>query len=168
MTLYEIDGKLRQLLDAMYMSVSEDGSIDDSAIDFKQLNELKEERQTKLENITLYIKECEAEAKALKEEYDKLKQRADTATRKADSLRKYLTDSLINNGETDGFSTARCKVSFRKSESVEVPDIEYLDNKFKIENISYSPDKKAIKAAIKSGEDVCGAFLKENYNIQIN
>ena len=57
------------------------------------------------------------------------------------------------------------KLSFRKSESVEIDDIDALDDRFK--RIKIEPDKTAIKTALKIGEKVEGARLVENQNLQI-
>ena len=57
------------------------------------------------------------------------------------------------------------KLSFRKSESVEIS--ENLDQRFMIEKITLQPDKVAIKEAIKKGEQVEGAVLVINQNLQI-
>lgn len=56
---------------------------------------------------------------------------------------------------------------FRKSESVEVDNMAQLDKKFIVEKLTLSPDKKAIKEAVKSGEEVKGARLITNNNLQI-
>lgn len=57
------------------------------------------------------------------------------------------------------------KLSFRKSESVEIS--ENLDKRFMIEKVTLQPDKVAIKEAIKKGEQVDGAVLVINQNLQI-
>jgi hypothetical protein len=59
------------------------------------------------------------------------------------------------------------KINFRKSESVEIDNLALLDAKFLNEKVTITPDKMAIKEAIKNGEDVNGARLVINNNIQI-
>jgi hypothetical protein len=50
---------------------------------------------------------------------------------------------------------------------VEVEEIGLLDAKFVKVVATYSADKTAIKEAIKNGEEVVGAVLKTNQNLQI-
>ena len=57
------------------------------------------------------------------------------------------------------------KISFRKSESVEIDNVEELEDRFK--RVKVEADKTAIKQAIKSGKEVKGARLVENNNLQI-
>lgn len=59
------------------------------------------------------------------------------------------------------------KLSFRKSESVDVDDLSLLNDKFKVTKTTVTADKTKIKEAIKSGENVIGAVLSTNYNLQI-
>ena len=72
MTLYEIDNEIRAFLDKMLDAVDEEtGEIID--IDPAELEQLNEAREQKIENIALYIKNLEADAKAIKEEEKNLK-----------------------------------------------------------------------------------------------
>ena len=59
------------------------------------------------------------------------------------------------------------KISFRKSESIEITDEESIDKQFIKEKISTTIDKTAIKKAIKDWLEVKGAELKTNNNLQI-
>ena len=83
-------------------------------------------------------------------------------------LEKYLEKSI------DGkFETEKVKISFRKSESLEIVDEDEL-NKWleahpecqKIE-IKTTPIKAEIKKAMEQGEDVKGVVLKINNNVQV-
>ena len=69
MSLFEIDSNIRDLLDALLIESDDDGVIDAEIDDsiFERIAELNEARDAKIENIALYIKECDAE-KAVKEE----------------------------------------------------------------------------------------------------
>ena len=69
--------------------------------------------------------------------------------------------------EVTELKTPLLKINFRKSESVEVTDIDLLDADFVKTTITKAADKVAIKEAIKSGENVQGAVLVTNQNLQI-
>ena len=152
MKLYEIDNAILECIDF------ETGEI----IDVDKLNELQIEREAKIENVACWIKELKAEAEAIKAEKLALAERQKVAENKAESLKKWLAFAL--NGEK--FSTAKCSVSFRATESVEVTD-EGLENLMKEhdELLTYDkpkPNKTAIKQAIKDGLNVQGVQLVQN------
>ena len=152
MTIYEIDQAIMECVDL------ETGEI----IDTEQLDKLQMERDTKLENVACWIKELKAEAEAIKAEKQILANRQKVAENKAESLKKYLAYAL------DGkkFSTAKCAVSFRNTESVEITP-EGLEALMKEhdELLTYKapePNKTAIKQAIKDGLNVAGVQLVQN------
>lgn len=152
MKLYEIDSAILDCVDV------ETGEI----FDEDKFEELSLERDAKIENICLWIKNLKAEAEALKAEKDTFAQRQKVAENKMESLKRYISSYL------DGtkFESAKVKVTFRKSESLEisedaiVPD-EYL--RFKEPEVN----KTELKKAIKSGVEVPGVALVTNNNIQI-
>ena len=152
MTIYEIDQAIMECVDL------ETGEI----IDTEQLDKLQMERDTKLENVACWIKELKAEAEAIKAEKQILANRQKVAENKAESLKKYLAYAL------DGkkFSTAKCAVSFRNTESVEITP-EGLEALMKEhdELLTYKapePNKTAIKQALKDGLSVEGVQLVQN------
>ena len=153
MTIYEINQAIMECVDL------ETGEI----IDTEQLDKLQMERDTKLENVACWIKELKAEAEAIKAEKQILAKRQKVAENKAESLKKYLAYTL------DGkkFSTAKCAVSFRTTESVEVTaeGLENLMRDGKDDLLTYKtpePNNAAIKQAIKDGLSVEGVQLVQN------
>jgi len=59
------------------------------------------------------------------------------------------------------------KISLRRSEAVEVDVVEALPASFQNVKNVVTADKMAIKEAIKKGENVFGARIIENFNLQI-
>ena len=150
-TLYEIDKAILECVDA------ETGEI----IDDKALEALELARDNKIENIACWIKNLRADAESYKKEKEVFIQKEKAAKNKAESLKRYLEMAL--GGEK--FKTSKVSISYRKSEIVEIDEIEKLSDEFiKIEK---KADKTAIKAAIKDGTAVDGARIVENNNIQI-
>ena len=150
MTIYEIDNEIMNCVDM------ETGEV----IDTDKLNELQMERDAKIENVALWIKELKAEAEAIKNEKQALAERQRVAENKAESLKNWLAYAL--NGEK--FKTAKCSISFRNSESVEVTEegLEALmrDHEDLLTYKTPEPNKKAIKDAIKNdGLTVAGVQL---------
>lgn len=155
MTIYEIDDAIRAL-------VNEDGEIED----FEAFEQLHMERDAKIENTGLWIKELLAEADAIKKEREALKEREDAARRKAERLKGYLAQAL--GGEK--FQTARISVSWRKSEAVEITrecEAWCRENGAFLRQKEPDIDKAGIKDALKEGGTVPGASLVTKQNIQI-
>ena len=92
--------------------------------------------------------------KALKEQKEKAIQKLKDAV--SDAMNLYGIEKV---------ESPALKLSFRKSESVEIS--ENLDKRFMIEKVTLQPDKVAIKEAIKKGKQVDGAVLIINQNLQI-
>ena len=151
MTLYEIDTQISECIDG------ETGEV----IDVDKLSGLVMERDTKLENVALWIKNLDATSKAIKEERDVLKTRQEQTEHKADLLREWLSKAL----DGEKMETPKVKVSYRKSTTVEVDD--RLPKKWCSKKIVYTPDKSAIKFAIQGGKKITGAKIVERQNIQI-
>ena len=152
MKLYEIDNAILECIDM------ETGEI----IDAEKLDALNMERDAKIENVVLWIKDLKAEAEAIKAEKLALAERQKVAENKVDSLKKWVAYAL--GGQK--FSTAKCAVSFRNTESVEVTEegLEALMREHD-ELLTYKapePNKKAIKDAIKDGLSVAGVQLVQN------
>lgn len=156
--LFDIEADIREALENL--EVDEDGCVTPES--FGKLEALKEERERKLENVALFYKETLVEVEALKNEADKLKERARIAQNRADGLKAYLVSSL--NGEP--LQTARVAVTYRKSQSVDI-DEELLSKKYYVRKVEEKPDKKAILELLKKGERILGAELIEKSNIQI-
>ena len=153
MKLYEIDSAI---LDCIDMETGE-------VIDTERLDALQMERDAKIENVALWIKDLKAEADAIKAEKQKLAERQKSAENKAESLKKWLAYAL----DGQKFSTAKCAISFRNTESVEVTDegLQNLMRGGKDELLTYKmpePNKTAIKQAIKDGLSVSGVQLVQN------
>ena len=84
MTLYEIDNAILECIDL------ETGEI----IDIDKLNELQLKKETKIENVALWIKDLKAEAEAIKAEKLALAERQRVAENKAESLKRWLAFAL--------------------------------------------------------------------------
>ena len=172
MTLYDIDARLVTLLDEHFDI--EDGVLCESEEELaKKIDEVSLDLDTKIENIGCYIKNLEADVEALKKEEDNLKARRKRAENKIEGLKRYLNGYLMACYPNDSdrakwkFKSPKVVLGYRKSNSVEVPDIEKLDKKYLKITTKVDPDKKAIGDAIKSGEEVKGAFIKQNINLNI-
>lgn len=151
--LYEIDQGILECIDL------ETGEV----IDPDRLESLQMERSQKIENVVCWIKNLLSDAEAIRVERESLAKRQVAALAKAEQLKEWLGKAL----EGQKFSTARCAVSFRRSETVEVSDVALLPDDLKRVKTTVEPNKTAIKALLKEGQEVIGCCLVENQNIQI-
>jgi len=104
------------------------------------------------------LQELEAEYR-LKE----LKERREKAI---DRMKQSVTNAMQLYG-IEKVESSFLKLSFRKSESVEVINEAQLLPEFTTTKVTTTPNKTAIKEAIKRGEVVEGAVLVTNQNLQI-
>ena len=171
-SLYAIDERLVTLLNDHFDI--EDGVICETEEELaKKIDEVAMNLDTKIENIGLYIKNLNAEAEMIKHEEENLARRRKTNERKIASLTNYLNGylSACYPNEDDRrkwkFKTPKVVLGYRKSTTVEVPNLEELDKEYLKIKTETSADKVAIKDAIKSGKEVKGAYLKDNINLSV-
>lgn len=157
MRLFDIDNNILNALDRA--EPNEQGEFTSEELDGLML-----EREAKLENIGLYIKELEYQAKALREEEKSLAERRQQAEKKVDWLKQYAAASVANFGALE---TSRIKMTVRTSESIEILDDTKLPPEFMRSKTTWTPDKTMIKEAIRNGEIVEGATIIIKNNLQI-
>ena len=131
-------------------------------LNIDELDALQLEKDEKVENICLWIKNLKSDAEAYKTEKKAFEQKIRAAENKAARLTAYVDYILAG----DKFKSSKVSVSYRKSEQIECADMLMVDPdylRFKEPEL----DKKKIKDAIKAGVDVKGCQLVERQNVQI-
>lgn len=151
MNLYEINREILACIDY------ETGEI----LDEGRLNSLEIEREKKIENVALWIKNLEAEAAALKKEKDAFTQREKSTKNKIESLKKYLENAL----QGQKFQTTKCAISFRTSTTLGMSEKAEIPEEFR--KYSFDLDKTKMKEALKNGANYKGFWLQKNQKIQI-
>lgn len=152
MNLFEIEREIMSCVDM------ETGEI----IDTEKLDQLSMERDTKIENIACWIKNLTAEAEALKVQSRAFADRQKAAENKVESLKKYLSAYLAG----QKFATDKVAISFRKTSSVNVTDMNLIPKGY-LKYADPTVDKTAVKNAIKAGVVVPGAEIAEGQSISI-
>lgn len=120
--------------------------------------------EEKLENTAKFIININSDIDGVKAEIDRLtaikKQKENMVQRLKGNLEYALKEKGIDKLSKDTF-----KCGYRKSESVEVDDLNAIpDDYVKVER---KPDKTAIKKALKAGEQLDGVHIQENMNFYI-
>ena len=163
MTLYEINQQMEDVLNRLMSTLDpETGEVDEAYV--HELEDLKLQREEKLEAMGCYMKNLEAEAEAIKKEEAALKERRSVIEKKLKSLGNYITVTL----DGEKWSCPRVAFSFRRSEQVmTVDDIDLLPEEYVTVKTERSADKKKIKEAIKAGIEVRGAWLADKINLNV-
>ena len=131
MKLYEIDAEILNCIDA------ESGEI----INAEKLNALQIERERKIENVALWVKNLNADLRALKAEKEAFAEREKQTKAKIDSLSRWLGGAL---GYTR-FETPKVKISFRNSEAVEITDEQAIQKNTYEKKLKQRPTKRRLK-----------------------
>ena len=154
-TLYELTG---QFLDIYNLELDEETKLDTlDSIDWET------EYETKVENYIKVMKNLEADVEARKNEIKRLMELNKADEKKKDHLKDTLSASMILTGH-ERVDTPLFKVSFRKSEAVEVDDL-LLPEAYKV--ATWKADKKRLKEDLKNGLEIIGASLIERKNLSI-
>lgn len=158
-SLYELDKAYVEALENAMNS--ETGEVDEY-----KLESLQCEYQQKIDNTVCYIKNVESLNEAIDKEIKALQERKRVNANKVDSLKKYIGTSLKARGY-DKYETSRNKLSFRRSKSVVVFDLDKIPDDYIKPKVELVPQKDKIKKAILDGEFVPGAYLDEKVNLQV-
>ena len=152
-SLYDIDNAILALIDP------ETGEI----TDYEAFEQLQIDRERKLENAALLIKNCEADIAAYKAEQAVFDKKIDRAKMTIESVKKYLSKAL----DGKNFKTSKVTCSFRNDPSVEILDAKMIPQEFLRVKEEQKPNKEAIKMALKAGFDVMGARLVIKQNMSV-
>ena len=161
--IYEIPHEMRLALENVVVD-EETGEI----IGMDKVDAIAESATQKIANVARYIREMEHQIEGMKEAKANIDKRIKTAQKLVDWLKVRGVQAMIAIDERK-IEEPDIRVSTRASEFVALDDEGLLDKRFiKTEIITKSsPNKAAIKEAIKAGETVAGARLCKNFTLQI-
>ena len=126
----------------------------------------QEKMEVKVNNYAKVIANIQSDADAIDQEIKRLKAMKDSKERAILRLKDALREAMLVSS-IDKIESPLFKLSLRRSEAVEVDIVEALPSQFvNVKNV-VTADKVAIKEAIKRGENITGARLIENFNLQI-
>ena len=161
MNLFEIEDAIANCVKLEgrddYIDVSTGEIIDTAA-----LEQLEMDRDKKIRNIACWIRNLEADEKALTDQIKTFTARKNAVKNKRESLKSYLANFL--NGAK--WQNSEVAISWRKSESVEVSNVKELPEEY-LKYKDPEPDKVKLKADLKAGAEIEGVRLITKENIQI-
>jgi hypothetical protein len=158
MNLYEIVS-LENYIEEI--AAQNDGEIPEEL--FRELVEAQTKSLESIDKLCRYIRHLEQFVENAKEEKRRISELQTRAENRVESIKKYLTPYVENRGS---FDAGTFHLSVIKSESIQLSD-NFNDPEYYEQIISWKPDKKKIKEAIKSGKFVQGAYLLTKQNTQI-
>jgi len=159
MKLYEIAPALRFALDDIVVD-EETGEI----LSSDALHAVEAQAAEKIEATALYLRELDAEAKAAKEEADRMLARVKSMQKRSDYLKAMLLDALHATGKV---KTARASVSIRTTQAVAIDEGANLPEAYTTVKHIVSPNKVAIKQALLDGVEVPGCHLEARESVSI-
>lgn len=161
-SLYEIEKKYLVLAEQL----NENGGELTPELE-QELTISNKDLQTKGVNYAFIIKDFENSNQVIDNEIKRLK-RIKEVNEKTIARLEYSISNAMKLFGIDKIETPILKISFRRSESVEVLDLNLLNKKYiKTSKPIESADKDLIKKDIKDGKNIQGAILKINQNLQI-
>ena len=177
MTLYEINDQLAILEE--YSVDPETGELLDEDQFNTKFDEIQMALNDKIESSICFVKNLNAEVEAFKTEEKNLAQRRKVKENLAERIKNRI-DTYIKTQYTDEegnvdtvglnkykMETPKMKLSYRKSESVNITDIDSIPKEYIKTKTEVSADKTNIKKAIKAGRHINGAELVTNINMQV-
>jgi hypothetical protein len=126
----------------------------------------QQELSEKSINYAKVIRNKEADSEAIDNEIKRLKSMKDANDRVIDRMKLAVKDAMLASG-IDKIESSLFKLSLRRSESVEVVNIDQLPESLVTVKKTVSADKVKIKEQIKNGIPVQGAVIVENFSLQI-
>lgn len=165
MKLYELANDYLALLDAIDNDEIPEEAIADT------LESITACIEDKADSIACLLKSLDAACIAIKAEETRLAERRKAKEKAHERIKQYLSETLQRAG-LDKIETARNKITFRKSESVEVDEAAFIEwaQKNRDDLLTYSApkvNKTEVKKALKGGAEIVGAELRIKNNIQI-
>lgn len=153
MNLYEINAQIMDSID------TETGEV----LDFDRLEALNMAKAEKIDNVACWVKDLEADVKAFEEQEKAFAERKAAAKKTIESLKGWLMEAL----EGQKWSSTRAEVRFRRSKAVDVLDETAVPAQYMTVKTTSAPNKTAIAAALKSGEEVAGCQLIERMSATV-
>ena len=160
-SLYQIES---QYLDLSNQLIESDGEI---TPDMEQALQIAQnELESKGISYGYIIRKFETEVDIIDAEIKRL-QSLKKAREKSSERLKERIKSAMELFDIQKIETPLLKLSFRKSESVEVDDINSLPALYKAIKVTETADKKLIKQALETGKEIEGCRIIQNNNLQI-
>lgn len=160
-SIYQISNELQLIQNQL---IEQDGEYTEEQINALAISET--ELETKAVNYSFVIKDLDDDVEAINNEIKRLTQLKKARENASERLKNTISFYMDKFGR-DEIKTPIVKLSFRKSEAVNVEDVNALPSDFKVVKVTEQADKAKIKEALKNGESIIGCSIVSNKNLQI-
>jgi len=126
----------------------------------------REQLQDKGTNYAFVIKKLDAECDIIDAEIKRLSELKKVRQNACERLKSNISHAM-QIFEVDKIESPLIKLSFRKSQSVNVSDVNSLPVEYKTIKVTESADKVKIKQALLNGEVIEGCEIINSQNLQI-
>jgi hypothetical protein len=160
-SIYQIEQSYNQLAEEL---IENGGELTPSLEEALAITE--EQLQNKSVAYSFVIKQMDADIDTIDAEIKRLQ----AAKKQREKATEYLKERIKHAMELfqiEEIKTPLVKINFRKSETVEVDDVNSLPMAYKTVKVTEQADKAAIKAAIKDGVEVTNCRIETHRNLQI-
>lgn len=165
MSLYSLTDECRNLYDALMASVDEEtGEVDISLVN--ALAERQEAWEDKAVAVACVYRSLDEDAARVGREIERLTAMKKRLERERDRVKEGLSAAFTTLG-VEKVKGMYADISFRASEQTVIDNADELPEEYMTVKTTYTPNKTAIKEAIRAGKEVPGAHLEQRKNIQI-
>ena len=161
LSIYNIEQNYNKLAEQL---IDNDGELTPELSE--QLAITEEQLQNKSVAYSFVIKEMDADVEIIDAEIKRLQNLKKQREKASDYLKDRIKHAM-DLFSIDEIKTPLVKINFRKSETVEVDDVNALPSLYKVVKVTEQADKAAIKAALKDGVEVTGCSIATHRNLQI-
>jgi len=161
MNLYQIENEYLQLSE---MLIDSEGELTPELIEALEIN--GNNLKNKAVNYGYVIKQMEGNVDLIDAEIKRLQAMKKSRVNAADTLKETIKTAMLMY-DLNTIEIPTMKLSFRKSESIEIINEAQLSEDFTTTKVTTTPNKVAIKEALKNGVEVAGAVMVTNLNLQI-
>lgn len=165
MSLYSLTDECRNLYDALMASADEEtGEVDISLVN--ALAERQEAWEDKAVAVACVYRSLDEDAARVGREIERLTAMKKRLERERDRVKEGLSTAFTALG-VEKVKGMYADISFRASEQTVIDNADAVPEEYMTVKTTYTPNKTAIKEAIKAGKEVPGAHLEQKKNIQI-
>lgn len=165
MSLYSLTDECRNLYDALMASADEEtGEVDISLVN--ALAERQEAWEDKAVAVACVYRSLDEDAARVGREIERLTAMKKRLERERDRVKEGLSAAFTALG-VEKVKGMYADISFRASEQTIIDNADTVPEEYMTVKTTYTPNKTAIKEAIKAGKEVPGAHLEQRKNIQI-
>lgn len=165
MSLYSLTDECRNLYDALMASADEEtGEVDISLVN--ALAERQEAWEDKAVAVACVYRSLDEDAARVGREIERLTAMKKRLERERDRVKEGLSAAFTALG-VEKVKGMYADISFRASEQTVIDNADAVPEEYMTVKTTYTPNKTAIREAIKEGKEVPGAHLEQRKNIQI-